>query len=44
LKLEAFRPDIMSKAKLGNDLIMVCMEIGAEMEDTGHTHTLLGAN
>ena len=39
LQLEAFRPGIMSKAKLGNDLIMVCMEIGAEMEDTGHTHT-----
>jgi mannose-6-phosphate isomerase-like protein (cupin superfamily) len=24
---------------MGNDLIMVCMEIGMEMEDTGHTHT-----
>jgi quercetin dioxygenase-like cupin family protein len=39
LQLEAFRPGIMSKAELGNDLIMVCMEIGAEMEDSGHTHT-----
>ena len=39
LQLEAFRPGIMSKAELGNDLIMVCMEIGAEMEDSGHKHT-----
>ena len=39
LQMEAFRPGINSKAELGNDLIMVCMEIGAEMEDPGHTHT-----
>ena len=39
LKLEAFRPGIMSKAELGNDLIMVCMEIDPEEEDTGHKHT-----
>ena len=30
LQLEAFRPGIISKAKLVNDLIVVYMEIGAE--------------
>jgi len=39
LQLEEFRPGIMSKAELGDNLIMVCMEIGAEKEDTGHKHT-----
>jgi mannose-6-phosphate isomerase-like protein (cupin superfamily) len=39
LELESFRPGIMSKAELGNDLIMVCMEIHSKKEDTGHTHT-----
>ena len=39
LQLEEFRPGIMSKAELGNDLIMACMEIGAEKEDAGHKHT-----
>lgn len=39
LTLEEFRPGIKSKAELGNNLIMVCMEIGAEKEDTGHKHT-----
>ena len=39
LQLEAFRPGIMSKAELGDNLIMVCMEIGVEQEDTGHKHT-----
>ena len=38
LALEEFRPGIMSKAKIGDDLIMVCMEIGAEKEDAGHKH------
>jgi len=38
LQLEAFRPGIMSKAELGNDLIMVCMEIAPGKEDSGHTH------
>jgi quercetin dioxygenase-like cupin family protein len=28
----------MSKAEIGADLIMVCMEIGAGKEDTGHNH------
>ena len=38
LKLEEFRPGIMSKAEIGANLIMVCMEIGAGREDTGHKH------
>ncbi|MGD8229222.1 MAG: cupin domain-containing protein [Desulfobacteraceae bacterium] len=38
LELEPFRPGIMSKAELGETLIMACMEIGAGLEDTGHTH------
>ena len=38
LELEEFRPGIMSKAEFGDNLIMVCMEIGAEQEDTGHKH------
>ena len=38
LQLEAFRPGITSKAEIGSDLIMVCMEIGAGMEDPGHEH------
>ena len=39
IKLEEFKPGIMSKAEMGDNLIMVCMEIGAEKEDTGHKHT-----
>ena len=39
LQLEEFRPGIMSKAEIGDNLIMVCMEIGAKKEDTGHKHT-----
>ncbi len=38
LELAAFRPGVMSKAQLGDDLIMVCMEIGPGMEDPGHEH------
>ena len=38
IELEAFRPGIMSKAELGETLIMTCMEIGAGLEDTGHMH------
>jgi quercetin dioxygenase-like cupin family protein len=38
LDLEKFRPGIMSKAEMGDNLIMVCMQIDAQMEDTGHTH------
>jgi len=38
LKLEPFRPGIMSKAEIGNNLIMVCMQIEPGKEDTGHEH------
>ena len=38
LELAMFRPGIMSKAEIGDDLIMVCMQIDAGKEDTGHTH------
>lgn len=39
LELEEFRPGIMSKAEIGDNLIMVCMEIGPGNEDTGHKHS-----
>jgi mannose-6-phosphate isomerase-like protein (cupin superfamily) len=39
LELEEFKPGIMSKAQIGDNLIMVCMEIGPGKEDTGHEHT-----
>jgi quercetin dioxygenase-like cupin family protein len=38
LQLEEFRPGIMSKAEMGENLIMVCMEIGPDQEDSGHEH------
>ena len=38
LQLEEFRPGIMSKAEIGENLIMVCMEIGPGKEDAGHEH------
>jgi len=38
LQLEEFRPGIMSKAEIGENLIMVCMKIEADKEDTGHKH------
>ena len=38
LELEEFRPGIWSRAEIGDTLIMVCMEIGAGKEDSGHTH------
>ncbi len=38
LQLEEFRPGIMSKAEIGDDLIMAYMEIGPGREDTGHEH------
>jgi len=38
LELEAFKPGIMSKAEIGLNLIMVCMEIEAGKEDVGHKH------
>lgn len=39
LHLEEFRPGIMSKAEIGENLIMVFMEIEQGKEDTGHKHT-----
>ncbi len=39
LKLEAFRPGIVSKAKIGANLIMVCMQIDRNQEDNGHQHS-----
>ena len=39
LKLEKFRPGIMSRAKIGDNLVMVCLLIGSKGEDKGHTHT-----
>jgi len=38
LELEEFSTGIMSKAEIGDTLIMVCMEIGPGREDTGHKH------
>ena len=38
LELEQFRPGIMSKAELGENLVMAYMEIGPGLEDTGHIH------
>jgi len=38
LRLEEFRPGILSKAQFGDNLIMVCMQIEAGKEDTGHKH------
>lgn len=38
LELEEFRPGIMSRAEIGDDLIMVCMEIAPGKEDSGHKH------
>ena len=38
LDLQEFRPGIFSKAEMGQDLVMACMEIGAEKEDSGHEH------
>ncbi len=39
IELAEFRPGIMSKAEIGSDLMMACMEIGPEKEDTGHEHS-----
>jgi mannose-6-phosphate isomerase-like protein (cupin superfamily) len=39
LKLEEFRPGIISKAEIGDNLVMVCMQIDQEKEDAGHEHS-----
>ena len=36
--LAEFRPGIMSKVEIGDDLIMACMEIGPGKEDDRHKH------
>ena len=38
LELEEFKPGIMSKAHIGDNLIMVCMKIDPGKEDPGHKH------
>ncbi len=38
VSLSPFRPGIQSLAEIGENLIMVCMEIGENMEDAGHDH------
>lgn len=38
MQLEAFRPGVTSQAAMGEQLIMVCMEIAPEQEDLGHQH------
>ena len=38
LPLAEFRPGILSKAEIGDNLIMVCMQIAPGLEDTGHVH------
>ena len=38
IKLEEFRPGILSKAEIGDNLVMVCMEIDPDKEDSGHVH------
>jgi quercetin dioxygenase-like cupin family protein len=38
LPLAEFRPGIMSKAEFGQNLIMACMRIAENMEDSGHDH------
>ena len=38
IDLQEFRPGIMSTADLGDQLVMACMEIDPEKEDTGHQH------
>jgi len=39
LKLEEFRPGIISKAEIGDNLVMVCMQIDQKKEDAGHEHS-----
>ncbi len=38
LQLAEFRPGITSKAEMGDQLVMVYMEIAGAKEDTGHEH------
>ena len=38
MDLQEFRPGIRSTAEFGDKLVMACMEIDPEKEDTGHQH------
>ena len=38
LELATFRPGILSRAEFGAQLTMAVMEIGPDLEDTGHEH------
>jgi quercetin dioxygenase-like cupin family protein len=38
MNLQEFRPGIRSTAEFGDKLVMACMEIDPEKEDTGHQH------
>ena len=38
IELAEFRPGILSKAEIGADLIMACMQIGPGKEDPAHEH------
>lgn len=38
LALKLFRPGVMSQAAMGEQLIMVCMEIAPGQTDPGHRH------
>ncbi|MBI4800779.1 MAG: cupin domain-containing protein [Desulfarculus sp.] len=38
LALAQFRPGVLSRAKLGQGLVMACLEIGPGLADQGHEH------
>ena len=38
IDLQDFRPGIRTTAEFGDQLVMACMEIDPEKEDTGHQH------
>ena len=38
MELQDFRPGIRSRAEMGRQVVMACMEIGPGMEDAGHQH------
>ena len=38
LQLQEFKPGIMSKAEIGSNMIMVCMDISPGRADSGHEH------
>jgi hypothetical protein len=38
IKLDEFRPGILSKVEIDDNLLMVCMEIDPDKEDTSHAN------